>query len=50
MLLPSTLLFQKIPGHLGFTQVEKGLIIGTGSMLLYFLPLITGAICRQDRV
>ncbi|MCE5344762.1 MAG: MFS transporter [Bacteroidales bacterium] len=33
---------------LGFTQVEKGVIIGTGSMLLYFLPLITGAI--SDRI
>ena len=35
-------------GALGFSQAEKGLIIGTGSMLLYFLPLITGAIA--DRI
>ena len=35
-------------GALGFTQVEKGVIIGAGSMLLYFLPLITGAIA--DRI
>jgi POT family proton-dependent oligopeptide transporter len=35
-------------GALGFDQVQKGLIIGTGSMLLYFLPLITGAI--SDRI
>lgn len=35
-------------GALGFTQAQKGLIMGTGSMLLYFLPLITGAIA--DRI
>ncbi len=35
-------------GALGFTDAQKGIIIGTGSMLLYFLPLITGAIA--DRV
>lgn len=42
------LTLSKDTGALGFSQVEKGLIIGTGSMLLYFLPLITGAI--SDRV
>lgn len=42
------LTLSKDTGALGFTQVEKGIIIGTGSMLLYFLPLITGAIA--DRV
>lgn len=42
------LTLSKDTGALGFSQVEKGLIIGTGSMLLYFLPLITGAIA--DRV
>lgn len=38
----------KDTGALGLTQAEKGIIMGTGSMLLYFLPLITGAIA--DRV
>lgn len=42
------LTLSKDTGALGFTQVEKGTIIGTGSMLLYFLPLITGAI--SDRI
>jgi len=42
------LTLSKDTGALGFTQVEKGVIIGTGSMLLYFLPLITGAI--SDRI
>ncbi len=42
------LTLSKDTGALGFTQVEKGVIIGTGSMLLYFLPLITGAIA--DRI
>lgn len=35
-------------GALGFTGGQKGIIMGTGSMLLYFLPLFTGAIA--DRV
>ncbi len=42
------LTLSKDTGALGFSQVEKGVIIGTGSMLLYFLPLITGAI--SDRI
>ncbi len=42
------LTLSKDTGALGFTQVEKGAIIGTGSMLLYFLPLVTGAIA--DRI
>ncbi len=42
------LTLSKDTGALGLSQVEKGIIIGTGSMLLYFLPLITGAIA--DRV
>jgi dipeptide/tripeptide permease len=42
------LTLSKDTGALGFSQIEKGVIIGTGSMLLYFLPLITGAI--SDRV
>ncbi len=42
------LTLSKDTGALGFSQVEKGVIIGTGSMLLYFLPLITGAIA--DRI
>lgn len=42
------LTLSKDTGALGFTQVQKGVIIGTGSMLLYFLPVITGAIA--DRI
>ena len=42
------LTLSKDTGALGFTQLQKGAIIGTGSMLLYFLPIITGAIA--DRV
>jgi len=38
----------KDTGALGFTSGEKGAIMGTGSMLLYLLPLFTGAIA--DRV
>ncbi len=37
----------KDTGALGFTQVQKGVIMGTGSMLLYFLPVITGAIADK---
>lgn len=35
-------------GGLGFTQTQKGLIMGIGTAMLYFLPIITGAIA--DRV
>ena len=42
------LTLSKDTGALGFTQAQKGAIMGTGTMLLYFLPLITGAIA--DRV
>lgn len=34
-------------GALGFTQTQKGLIMGTGSMLLYLLPIITGSIADK---
>ncbi|MBN1820713.1 MAG: MFS transporter [Prolixibacteraceae bacterium] len=34
-------------GALGFSQAQKGIIMGTGSMLLYFLPVITGAIADK---
>jgi proton-dependent oligopeptide transporter, POT family len=37
----------KDTGALGLTQAQKGIIMGTGSMLLYFLPLITGAIADK---
>jgi proton-dependent oligopeptide transporter, POT family len=42
------LTLSKESGALGFSQVEKGAIIGTGTMLLYILPIITGAIA--DRI
>jgi proton-dependent oligopeptide transporter, POT family len=37
----------KDTGALGFSQAQKGIIMGTGSMLLYFLPIITGAIADK---
>lgn len=37
----------KDTGALGFSQAQKGIIMGTGSMLLYFLPVITGAIADK---
>jgi proton-dependent oligopeptide transporter, POT family len=42
------LVTSKDTGGLGFSQAQKGLIMGTGSMLLYILPLLTGAIA--DRI
>jgi dipeptide/tripeptide permease len=42
------LTLSKGSGALEFTQLQKGAIMGTGSALLYFLPLFTGAIA--DRV
>ncbi len=35
-------------GALGFSQVEKGLIMGIVNGILYFLPVITGSIA--DRI
>lgn len=37
----------KDTGALGFTNIQKGAIMGTGSMLLYFLPVITGAVADK---
>ncbi len=37
----------KETGALGLTQAQKGIIMGTGSMLLYFLPVITGAVADK---
>jgi len=34
-------------GALGFSQVEKGLIMGIVNAILYFLPIITGAIADK---
>ncbi|MFZ5940008.1 MAG: MFS transporter [Bacteroidota bacterium] len=34
-------------GALGFTQVEKGLIMGIVNAILYFLPIITGALADK---
>ncbi len=47
MALALFLVNSKDTGALGFTQAQKGLIMGTGSMLLYFLPVITGAIADK---
>jgi proton-dependent oligopeptide transporter, POT family len=35
-------------GGLGFSQTQKGLMMGIGTAILYFLPLLTGAIA--DRI
>lgn len=37
----------KETGAMGFSPVEKGAIMGTGSMLLYLLPILTGAIADK---
>jgi len=37
----------KETGAMGFSPGEKGAIMGTGSMLLYFLPILTGAIADK---
>ena len=37
----------KETGALGFTQVEKGMIMGIVNAILYFLPIITGAIADK---
>ncbi|HZL10402.1 MAG TPA: MFS transporter [Prolixibacteraceae bacterium] len=37
----------KETGAMGFSPTEKGIIMGTGSMLLYFLPILTGAIADK---
>ena len=34
-------------GALGFSQAEKGVMMGVGVAILYFLPLITGAIADK---
>jgi dipeptide/tripeptide permease len=34
-------------GALGFTQVEKGMLMGIVNAILYFLPVITGAIADK---
>lgn len=37
----------KETGAMGFTPEQKGIIMGTGSMLLYFLPILTGALADK---
>lgn len=37
----------KETGAMGFSSAEKGTIMGTGSMLLYLLPILTGAIADK---
>lgn len=37
----------KDTGALSFNQSQKGFIMGTGSMLLYLLPLLTGAVADR---
>lgn len=37
----------KETGALGFTQIQKGHLMGTVTFILYFLPIITGAIADK---
>jgi dipeptide/tripeptide permease len=37
----------KETGAMGFSPEQKGIIMGTGSMLLYFLPIVTGALADK---
>ena len=34
-------------GALGFSQVQKGLIMGIVNAILYFLPIVTGSIADK---
>lgn len=47
MLLANYLTKSTDIGALGLSQSEKGLIMGVGTAVLYFLPLITGAIADR---
>ena len=47
MILALFLVNSQDTGALGLSQAQKGIIMGTGSMLLYILPLITGAIADK---
>lgn len=47
MLLANYLTKSTDIGALGFTQVEKSLIMGVGTAILYLLPVITGAIADR---
>lgn len=47
MLLANYLTKSTDLGALGLSQVEKGLIMSFGTAILYFLPLITGAIADR---
>lgn len=47
MLFANYLTQSKETGALGFSQSEKGWIMGVGTGILYFLPLITGSIADK---
>ena len=47
IVLPLYLTGSKDTGALGFSQVQKGILMGTVVMILYFLPTITGAIADK---
>ncbi|MCK7535078.1 MAG: MFS transporter [Marinilabiliales bacterium] len=47
MLLANYLTKSTDIGALGLSQEEKGLIMGIGTAILYFLPIITGAIADR---
>ncbi len=47
MVLAIYLTASKDTGALGFTQVQKGYLMGTVVAVLYFLPVITGAIADK---
>ncbi len=47
MLFANYLTMSVDTGALGFTQSEKGIIMGVGTAILYLLPVITGAIADK---
>ncbi|PLX20213.1 MAG: MFS transporter, partial [Marinilabiliales bacterium] len=47
MLLANYLTKSTDVGALGLSQAEKGMIMGIGTSVLYFLPIITGAIADR---
>jgi len=47
MLLANYLTKSTDVGALGLSQEEKGMIMGIGTAILYFLPIITGAIADR---
>ena len=47
LLLPNYLTGSKELGCLEFTQAQKGTLMGVGTGILYFLPILTGALADR---